>query len=101
MQRYGHALPGDLLHLDIKKLGRIERPSHRVTGDRRGSVQGAGWEYVHVAIDDHSRIASCLYSNLYRRRNNFSISISRSSRLQQLAMRDVFGGKVTERWRHL
>lgn len=62
MQRYEHALPGDLLHLDIKKLGRIERPSHRVTGDRRDSVQGAGWEYVHVAIDDHSRIAfSAIY----------------------------------------
>ena len=62
VQRYEHALPGDLLHLDIKKLGRIERPSHRVTGDRRDSVQGAGWEYVHVAIDDHSRIAfSAIY----------------------------------------
>ena len=52
----------DLLHLDIKKLGRIVRPSHRVTGDRRDSVDGAGWEYVHVAIDDHSRIAfSAIY----------------------------------------
>jgi transposase len=57
VQRYEHAAPGDLLHLDIKKLGRIVRPSHRVTGDRRDSVDGAGWEYVHVAIDDHSRIA--------------------------------------------
>jgi transposase InsO family protein len=55
--RYEHAHPGDLLHLDIKKLGRIVRPSHRVTGDRRDSASGAGWEYVHVAIDDHSRIA--------------------------------------------
>ena len=55
--RYEHARPGDLLHLDIKKLGRIVRPSHRVTGNRRDSVNGAGWEYVHVAIDDHSRIA--------------------------------------------
>lgn len=57
VQRYEHAAPGDLLHLDIKKLGRIVRPSHRVTGNRRDSVSGAGWEYVHVAIDDHSRIA--------------------------------------------
>ena len=57
VQRYEHAAPGDLLHLDIKKLGRIVRPSHRVTGDRRDSVSGAGWEHVHVAIDDHSRIA--------------------------------------------
>lgn len=56
VERYEHAAP-DLLHLDIKKLGRIVRPSHRVTGDRRDSVSGAGWEHVHVAIDDHSRIA--------------------------------------------
>ena len=55
--RYEHAAPGDLLHLDIKKLGRIARPSHRVTGNRRDRVRGIGWEYVHVAIDDHSRIA--------------------------------------------
>ena len=62
--RYEHAAAGDLLHLDIKKLGRIVRPSHRVTGDRRDSVDGAGWEYVHVAIDDHSRIAfSAIYPN--------------------------------------
>ena len=62
IQRYEHAAPGDLLHLDIKKLGRIERPSHRVTGNRRDHVKRAGWEYVHVAIDDHSRIA---YSGVY------------------------------------
>jgi transposase InsO family protein len=62
VQRYEHAAAGDLLHLDIKKLGRIVRPSHRVTGNRRDSVGGAGWEYVHVAIDDHSRIAfSAIY----------------------------------------
>jgi transposase InsO family protein len=57
VQRYEHAAPGDLLHLDIKKLGRIRKPGHRITGhpgDRHG---GLGWEYVHVAIDDHSRIA--------------------------------------------
>jgi len=62
VRRYEHEAPGDLLHLDIKKLGRIARPSHRVTGDRRDSVDGAGWGYVHVAIDDHSRIAfSAMY----------------------------------------
>jgi transposase InsO family protein len=56
--RYEHAAPGDLLHLDIKKLGRFKRPGHRVTGDRRNTPQrGPGWEYVHVAIDDHSRVA--------------------------------------------
>lgn len=56
--RYEHRQPGDLLHLDIKKLGRFTRPGHRVTGDRRqGRSDGVGWDYVHVAIDDHSRLA--------------------------------------------
>lgn len=55
--RYEHDAPGDLLHIDTKKLGRIERPSHRVTGNRRDSVDGAGWEMLFVAIDDHARIA--------------------------------------------
>lgn len=53
--RYDRQAPGELLHMDTKKLGRIVRPSHRVTGDRRDSVEGAGWEFAHVAIDDHSR----------------------------------------------
>ena len=62
VQRYEHPAPGDLLHLDIKKLVRIARPSHRVTGDRRDTVRGIGGEALHVAIDDHSRIAfSALY----------------------------------------
>ena len=57
-RRYEHDAPGDLLHLDIKKLGRFERPGHRVTGDwQAGRSRGAGWDYVHVAIDDHSRIS--------------------------------------------
>ena len=55
--RYEHAAPGDMLHIDTKKLGRIVRPSHRVTGNRRDSVDGAGWEVLFVAIDDHARIA--------------------------------------------
>jgi len=55
VQRYEWAHPGDLVHLDTKKLGRIVRPSHRVTGDPRDSVDGAGWEFAHVAIDDYSR----------------------------------------------
>jgi transposase InsO family protein len=57
VRRYERQRPGELIHLDIKKLARIERPSHRVTGDRRDLCKGAGWEYVHVAIDDASRIA--------------------------------------------
>ena len=48
--------PGELLHMDTKKLGRIVRPGHRITGDLRDSVVGAGWEFAHVAIDDHSRV---------------------------------------------
>jgi len=57
VQRYECSRPGELVHLDTKKLGRIVRPGHRVTGDRRDSVEGAGWEYAHVAIDDCSRFA--------------------------------------------
>ncbi len=53
---YEHAAPGDLLHLDIKTLGRIEAIGHRITGNPRDSVKGAGFESVFVAIDDHSRI---------------------------------------------
>jgi len=55
-RRYERADPGELLHLDLKKLGRIERPGHRVHGDRGRRVRGAGWEYAYVAIDDHSRL---------------------------------------------
>jgi transposase len=56
---YERARPGELLHLDVKKLGRIIRPGHRVTGSRRDRRdQGKkGWEYVHSAIDDYSRLA--------------------------------------------
>ena len=55
--RYEYPQAGDLLHLDIKKLGRFWRPGHRVTGNRQGACEGAGWEFVHLAIDDHSRVA--------------------------------------------
>lgn len=57
IQRYEREAPGDLLHLDIKKLGRIIRPGHRMTGNPRDHISGAGWECVQVAIDDHSRVA--------------------------------------------
>ncbi|WP_156831195.1 IS481 family transposase, partial [Arhodomonas aquaeolei] len=56
-RRYQHEHPGDLLHLDIKKLGRFQRPGHRATGKRTHESRGAGWEFVHVAVDDRSRIA--------------------------------------------
>jgi len=54
--RYERCEPGELLHLDVKKLGRIVRMGHRITGDRSTSGNDAGWEYLHVAIDDHSRV---------------------------------------------
>lgn len=54
--RYERSRPGELVHVDIKKLSRIVRPGHRVTGDRSKRAQGAGWQYVYVAIDDHSRL---------------------------------------------
>ena len=60
--RYEHPAPGDMLHLDIKKLGRIAKPGHRVTGNPADRHGGDGWYYVHVAIDDHSRIA---FSEIY------------------------------------
>ena len=55
--RYEHKHPGDLIHFDIKRLARIVRPGHRVHGDRTRETRGAGYEYLHIAIDDHSRIS--------------------------------------------
>jgi transposase InsO family protein len=55
--RYEHDAPGDMVHFDIKRLVRIQRPSHRVTGNRKDGVKGIGAEFLHIAIDDHSRIA--------------------------------------------
>ena len=58
VRRYERERPGELIHIDIKKLGRFAAEGHRVTGDRQaGRSRGAGWEYVHVCIDDASRIA--------------------------------------------
>jgi transposase InsO family protein len=57
--RYERENPGEIIHIDIKKLGRFERVGHRITGDRTGqsNSRGVGWEFVHVCIDDHSRVA--------------------------------------------
>jgi transposase InsO family protein len=57
--RYEREHPGEIIRLDIKKLGRFEQIGHRITGDRRGqsNSRGVGWEYLHLAIDDHSRVA--------------------------------------------
>ena len=65
--RYERRHPGELIHIDVKKLGRILKPGHRVTGRRKQTkttytpdgrrIGDAGWEFVHVAVDDHSRLA--------------------------------------------
>lgn len=55
--RYQRETPGELLHLDVKKLGCFRRIGHRVTGDKSWSSRGAGWEFVHVCIDDTTRLA--------------------------------------------
>jgi transposase InsO family protein len=54
---YEHARPGDMLHLDTKKLGRIRGVGHRIHGNRATRQRGVGWEFAHVCIDDHSRVA--------------------------------------------
>jgi transposase InsO family protein len=56
-RRYEWERPGQLLHIDTKKLGRIDGIGHRITGDRRQRVRGIGWEFVHVCLDDCSRLA--------------------------------------------
>jgi transposase InsO family protein len=59
VRRYERERPGELLHLDVKKLGRIQGIGHRITGNRSGQTRnrGIGWDFVHVAIDDASRVA--------------------------------------------
>lgn len=58
-RRYERETPGEIIHIDIKKLGRFERVGHRITGDPSGpnKSRGAGRDFVHVCIDDHSRVA--------------------------------------------
>lgn len=57
VQRYEREQPGELLHIDIKKLGRFDKVGHRITGDRTHRARNIGWEHVFVAVDDHSRMA--------------------------------------------
>jgi transposase InsO family protein len=59
VRRYERDHPGDMIHIDIKKLGRFDKVGHRITGDRTGqsNSRGVGWEFVHVCIDDASRVA--------------------------------------------
>ena len=61
VRRYERAAPGELLHIDTKRLGRIQGVGHRITGDRsRNRNPGIGWDAVHLAIDDHSRVSFAL-----------------------------------------
>src|ERR1700740_1113015 len=56
--RYERSRPGEMIHLDIKKLGRFDVEGHRATGDRQaGRSKGAGWDFLHVCVDDASRLA--------------------------------------------
>ncbi len=55
--RYEHPRPGDMIHFDVKRLAHILGPGHRIHGARGRESRGAGWEYLHIAIDDHSRIS--------------------------------------------
>lgn len=55
--RYEHQRPGDMIHLDVKKLGRIDGVGHRITKDQSKRRRGAGWEFLHICVDDHSRLA--------------------------------------------
>ena len=55
--RYERPMPGELIHVDVKKLGRIGQPGHRVNGDRTTRTRGIGWEFVHVCVDDCTRLA--------------------------------------------
>jgi len=59
VRRYEHAAPGEMIHIDIKKLGRFDQIGHRITGRKVGFNHhgGSGWEFLHVCIDDHSRVA--------------------------------------------
>ena len=60
--RYQWPCPGQLLHMDVKRLGKFEQPGHAITGDRARRSRRAGWEYVHSIVDDHSRLA---YSEIH------------------------------------
>jgi transposase InsO family protein len=70
VRRYERDRPGEMIHIDIKKLGRFNKIGHRITGDRTGQSnnRGVGWEYVHVAVDDHSRVAFAKVMSSERKR---------------------------------
>lgn len=77
VRRYERQRPGEMIHIDIKKLGRFSGIGHRITGDRATAIRtiGRGWEFVHVAIDDNSRIAFLKEARAYY--NSLGIKIDR------------------------
>jgi transposase InsO family protein len=88
--RYEHAEPGGLVHLDTKKLGRIvDGPGHRATGDRRSRKRGAGWEVLHVALDDATRLvyAELLPDEKGRTAARFLVRALRWFRSQEIRVR--------------
>jgi transposase InsO family protein len=86
VRRYERARPGELLHVDIKKLGRIAGIGHRITGDRRQRARGVGWEYVHVAIDDCSRLA---YAEVLRDERGETVAAFLRRSIKWFARREV------------
>ena len=71
VQRYEHDHPGDLVHLDIKRLARFWRPGHRAHGNRKLESPGAGYQFLHIAIDDHARVA---YGELFSDERGLSVA---------------------------
>ena len=90
VRRYERDRPGEMIHIDIKKLGRFNAVGHRITGDRAGqsNSRGVGWEYVHVAIDDNSRVAFAKVMSSERKRS--AIAFLREA----IAYYDSLGVKV-------
>jgi transposase len=96
VQRYERCAPGELLHLDVKKLGRITQIGHRITGDKRRRHPHSGWEFVHVAIDDASRVA---YSQILPDEEaDSAVVFLRAARLLRWARRANPRGHDRQRW---
>jgi len=89
VRRYERDKPGEMIHIDIKKLGRFNTIGHRILGrSEEARTRGAGWEYVHVAIDDHSRVAFAKVMSSERKRSAIAFL------KETLAYYDSLGVKV-------
>ena len=85
IRRYERAAPGEIVHIDIKKFGKFHRIGHRITGDRisQSNARGVGWEYVHLAIDDHSRLACSEILPDEKRTSCLALSLQRPALLSK------------------